>query len=339
MKFLNLNYPKPAFQGDCIPVVFNSSEQYFPYLYVTLASMLDHISAERNYDITILSAGISKENKQRADQLQKKKENCSIRFIEIKPLLDSLHLFVRDHYNPIIYARLILPELMQNFGEKLIYLDSDLIINTDIAQLYDLVSFRDEFVAAVRDIGMITVYHSKGRLEKKYLDQYLHLKYPDNYFNSGVLVFHLQLFRETYPVDFLLHYATKQKWIGQDQDIFSTLCDGRALLLPQEWNVMIQFMHTDQDLRGRATPQKLKKRYMLARKNPKIIHYIENKFLLMNPPCDLFWYFWKVARKTPYYELLLDRMAKAHPIFQPDDAYQIPKQKKRKRGVQTHEYE
>ena len=57
MKFQNLNYPKPAFQGDCIPVVLNSSEQYFPYLYVTLTSMLDHISLERNYDITILSAG------------------------------------------------------------------------------------------------------------------------------------------------------------------------------------------------------------------------------------------------------------------------------------------
>lgn len=324
MKFENFEYPAPMFQEDGIPIALNSSNAYFPYLYVAITSLIAHTSFNRKYDITILSAGISEKNKEMLSKLLQGRRNFSIRFIEIGELLDSLNFFVRDHYAPIIYARLILPEIMKNYTQKLIYLDSDLILNTDIAELYDLVTFQNELIAAVRDIGMITVYHTKGRLEKKYLDQYLKLKEPDNYFNSGVLVMNLPLFRKKYPLDFLLKYAVKRKWIGQDQDIFSTLCEGKILLLPQEWNVMIQFMHVDNDLSGRSTPKQMKERYMMARSNPKIIHYIENKFLLMNPPCDLFWYFWQYARETPFYELLLDRMVKAHPNFQPDDAYKIP---------------
>lgn len=324
MFFEEKSYPAPVFFGKSIPIALNCSNEYFPYLFVTMVSLMAHTSEKNNYDITILSAGISNDNQQAMRKLIGERKNFSLRFIEIGELLVQQNFFTRDHYRPIIYARLLLPELMRNYSGKLIYLDSDLIINTDIAELYDLVQFEnDELIAAVRDIGMITVYHTEGRPEKKYLNQFLKLKHPENYFNSGVLVFNLPIFRSTYSIDFLLQYATQQKWVGQDQDIFSTLCDGKVLLLPQEWNLMIQFMHCDDGLGDRATPTHLKERYMDARKNPKIIHYIENKFLLMDPPCDLFYYFWYYARQTAYYEELLARMAKAHPIFQPDDVYKI----------------
>ena len=56
-------------------------------------------------------------------------------------------------------------------------------------------------------------------------------------------------------------------------------------------------------------PKKLRKEYYKARKKPAIIHYIGNMMPCFNPYPDMYTYFWKYARQSPCYEIILQRMS------------------------------
>lgn len=96
----------------------------------------------------------------------------------------------------------------------------------------------------------------------------------------------------------------------QDQDIIMTLFEGHIRYLDQAWNVMIQSEDTSPDLMGPYAPAEIQKAYREARNAPKLIHYIANKHLWLDPLPDLFAYYWKYAKKSPFYEVILFRAIK-----------------------------
>lgn len=48
-----------AFEKNNIPVFYATDENYAPYLYVSIKSLISHISSEYNYDICILIENLS----------------------------------------------------------------------------------------------------------------------------------------------------------------------------------------------------------------------------------------------------------------------------------------
>lgn len=297
---------EPAFQENIVAIVMGTSDEYVPYLYVSLTSVLAHISIDHNYDIVILTSGVSENSKSMLAQLNSKRANVSIRFINVDPIIQSYHFFVRDWFHPIIYARLIIPDLMSKY-KRVLYLDSDTIALTDLAELYG-VDLCGKILGGVRDTAHVACYHIPNSDVRIDLDCRLKLKYPDEYINTGVLLFDIQAFGKEYTSEYLLNYSSSQEWKWQDQDIFMTLCEGKIQLLPDEWNVLIHGpIRADTDLMERTAPSKMFQAYLNARSAPKIIHYVANSFLLLNPLPDQFPFFWKYARQTPYYEEILFR--------------------------------
>lgn len=297
---------KPAFEEDAIAIAMGTSEEYIPYLYVSLTSILTHISEKNNYDFIILTSDIGENSKSMLEKLSDTRNNVSIRFVDVDPIIRSYHFFVRDWFHPIIYARLIIPDLMCNY-ERVLYMDSDTIALTDVAELYRSELY-GKILGGVRDTAHVACYHMPGSDVKIDLDCRLKLRYPDEYINTGVLLFDIQKFREEYTSDYLLEYSSSQEWKWQDQDIFMTLCEGKIHLLADEWNVLIHGpIRNDVDLMERNAPTKIFQTYLAARRAPKIIHYVANSFLLLRPLPDQFSYFWEYARQTPYYEEIIFR--------------------------------
>lgn len=300
---------QPAFERNNIAISFSVSNEYVPYLTVTLESIIDHINEDYNYDILILEDDMTIDSRNMLQNTYGAYKNVSIRFIDISYYLTQYALYTWGWYRPIMYGRLLLPTLLKAY-EKVLYLDCDLILLTDIAELFFTEMKEDELIAAVRDVGMINTYHIPGAREKEYFDKDIRLKNPDNYINSGVILFHIRPFNRTYSAEFIFKHASSRQWMWQDQDIIMTLFEGHIRYLDQSWNVMIQSEDTSPDLMGPYAPLAIQKAYSEARNAPKLIHYIANKHLWLDPLPDLFAYYWKYAKKSPFYEVILFRAIK-----------------------------
>ncbi len=300
---------QPAFGKNNIALAFSVSNEYVPYLTVTLESIIDHMQQEHNYDILILEDDLTYDSKNMLRKAYGIYENVSIRFIDISYYLSKYTLYTWGWYRPIMYGRLLLPTLLQNY-EKVLYLDCDLILLTDVAELFQTKMNETELIAAVRDVGMINTYHIPGAREKDYFEKDIRLKNPDGYINSGVILFHIQPFNKKYTAKQIFDHAASRQWMWQDQDIIMTLFEGHIRYLDQAWNVMIQSEDTSPDLMGPYAPAEIQKAYREARNAPKLIHYIANKHLWLDPLPDLFAYYWKYAKKSPFYEVILFRAIK-----------------------------
>ena len=75
---------KPAFDNNNIAVALAANDYFTPYLSVTLASIAKNASADKNYDILVLTTDISETNKKQILKITAKYENFSLRFVNPK---------------------------------------------------------------------------------------------------------------------------------------------------------------------------------------------------------------------------------------------------------------
>ena len=67
------------------------------------------------------------------------KDNIKIEFVDLNYYIDRIKdkLYTRDYYSKSTYFRLFLPNLYPNY-DKILYLDSDIVILDDVAKLYNI---------------------------------------------------------------------------------------------------------------------------------------------------------------------------------------------------------
>ena len=90
--------------------------------------------------------------------------------------------------------RLLISEILPNDIEKVIYLDSDIIVHLDITELWKI-QLLDKPLAAVPEILAESAYFIKGYANTLYIltEKFVAV---ENYFNAGVLVLNLAKFRK-----------------------------------------------------------------------------------------------------------------------------------------------
>ena len=134
------------------------------------------------------------------------------------------------------YYRFIIQEALP-FYSKLLYLDCDLVVNGDVAELFDT-EMGDNAIAAVPDIDFIGNLNMKDGIRAEYVRKQLHMRDAYGYFQAGVLVMNLDRTRKIHTVHEWLQIASKPGYIYNDQDILNTECEGLVTYLDYSWNVM-----------------------------------------------------------------------------------------------------
>jgi len=304
-------YPVPLGGDASLAIAMVSSNEYVPYLGVLLQSISDNANANRFYDIIVLSNGISAENRQLLSLELHEKSNLSLRFVEIRAYFTDKALPTRDHISVASYGRLLLPDILRKY-DKVLYLDSDIVVNADPALLFDT-AVDDYLIAAVRDTLVASWYNIPGHEIIRNLDDILKLSNPYDYFNAGVMVVNLIKFRSLFSSRELFDIAVSRKWLWMDQDILNFLCAKSVKFVDQSWNVMAHIQANTAEHDERFAPKWLQDSYLAAHISPKAIHYAGETL----PRCafmpDLYWYFWKYARRSLFHELFIQMMtAKAH---------------------------
>ncbi len=222
---------KPVISKE-IPVFFAVDDGYCPFLAVALQSMIDNSSPENTYLIKILHTDISAENKKKIGKYER--ENVDIEFVDLNYYIKKVKdkLYTRDYYSATTYFRLFLPNLYPQY-DKVLYLDSDIVILDDIAKLYNT-DMGDNLVAAAPDDVVIS-----DPIFRDYAEKVVGVADCNKYFNAGVLLMNLHQLRKFKFQEKFTYVLERIKFeVAQDQDYLNRLCKGRVKILDRTWDRM-----------------------------------------------------------------------------------------------------
>ncbi len=299
------NGPIQPVKDNAVTVCFSSSNEYAPFLCITISSIIQNASSNHFYDIVILTTDMSENNKSIISRFVEQAPNFSIRFMNIKHFVEDKTFYTWAHFTAFTYYRLLIPDLFCKY-EKVIYLDSDIVINVDIANLFDY-DIDGYLLAAVQDS------HVMGRINPKHpsysdSDYYLDVLKADvyGYFQAGVMLINIKEFAHRFAPGELIEKAGQSHYRWLDQDLLNVECQGHVKRLQNNWNVMI--INNPKKIDEEYLPDEDYNAYMAARRDPWVIHYVGRAIPCFNPSADLYSYYWPYARNTPYYEILISKM-------------------------------
>lgn len=284
-----------------VPVVLSSSNEYVPFLYIAVLSIINNSSTSINYEIIILENNISRKNKKLLYSLICKKINFSIRFISCQKFINNKNLYTSSHVTINTYLRLAVLDILDNY-DKVIYLDCDIIVNKDLAILFET-DIEEYFIAAVIDTVMSSWCNDTESDQKKYNKEILKLQRDFEYFNAGVLVLNLKKIRTQYNTSQLFEIATAYKWRWFDQDVLNMVCEGNVRFLDNKWNVICHLEKINfPELKA---PDYIREKYKNAVQNPYIIHYAGRVLPCYCPKVRNADFFWKYAKTSPFYSYFI----------------------------------
>ena len=296
-------YKLPAFSEDNIPIAFTSSDDYAPIAGVFLRSLLTYVSPKKNYDLLLLDFGIRQCWLDELHALVEPYDNVSLRTISFVGRFNLHNLKYKNHLSEATYARLMLVDYMRNY-DKIVYLDTDIVVVTDIAKLYSE-DIDGLYFGAVRDTISAGWCNMSNHEMRTYITNSLKIKNPYDYFNGGVILFNLVELRKDFSSSQLLDLAEKREWTWMDQDVLNIVGNKKTKFLSQQWNVMAHAGINQTSPPEYAAPIWLQQQYKEACKNPLIIHWAGHALPCYDNKADLFAYFWRYARETVFYEILI----------------------------------
>ena len=298
----------PAFTEDNVAIALSANDYYVPYVSALLLSIKAHISQKHNYDILVMTRDISDISQRHLSDIYDGCDHVKIRFINVSRFSKQFEgLFLRGHFALETYFRLLMPELMPEY-KKVLYLDCDVIVNADLAELY-MTELDGYLLAAAHDADTAGLYNGFEPNKKHYMDEILKIRKPYEYFQASVILFNLEMFRATFKTQEMLEFAASNKWELLDQDVLNYLAQGRYKAVDMAWNLMTDWRGIRvSEIIARA-PKYLRDEYMIARIKPKIIHYAGPDKPWQQPHADYADYFWKYARQSIYYEVMIQRLS------------------------------
>ena len=213
-----------------IPVFFSTDDRYLPFLDVAIASLIDHASPKYHYRLIILNTGLSADGMEKI--LRRRREGIAIELVDISREVETIQASFKDvyHFSVVTYYRLFIASLFPQY-QKIVYLDSDLVVLGDVAELYHT-DLQGAILAAAPE-----QYVRNTPEFRLYAEKALNVN-PDGYVNAGVLVIDLEQFRRHRIEEKFVELITRYDFdlLDPDQAYLNYLCDGYIHVLPNGWN-------------------------------------------------------------------------------------------------------
>lgn len=211
-----------------LPIAFIADKNFFIPTAVAITSLLENKQDSSNYLIYIACIGFASKQKEIIREIELKYKT-EIRVIEIeeKRLKEKYNSLVKHDCNATVSAliKFDLPFICAD-EEKVLYLDGDIIIKEDLMVLSDIDLGESNYVAAVRDSGVL------------YSERLIRQGNPD-YFNSGVMFLNLNAMRRDglseKLVDAKLN-ATDNSLM--DQHVLNQVFGTKKVLMDYKYNVL-----------------------------------------------------------------------------------------------------
>lgn len=257
--------------------------------FCTMATSLLHNTMSKNVNFYILNKDLTKvEMNFITKTISKINYLTKIHFIKVNVENLSSLLVKNTHLTEETLFRLFLGELLPKDIEKVLFLDSDLIIEKDILELYNT-EIMDYSFAAVTD-------YNPDRWK------ILNLNSSLDYFNSGVMLINLNKTRNSDFLDKCLEFIsqTRIELTYPDQDILNSVLNGEWFRLNNKWNVIRQWYMKDAYLYNFINEDDLEG----VLNNPGIIHFTSPikpwKLVCDHPKKDRYYHYLNMANLQTY---------------------------------------
>ena len=215
-----------------IPVFYACDDRFAKYTVVSLSSLLQNAARDRNYRVHILYSDLSEEMKAVFSALAD--ERTEICFENVADYLDSIAdgLPVRHYYTKTTYYRLFIAEQFPQY-QKAIYLDSDTVVQGDIARLFDT-DVSEDFLAACHEQVM-----EQTEVYGTYCEEVVGVS-RHRFFNAGVMLINCENFRRHKVFEKFVHRLGVYNFVvTQDEDYLNLICKDHVKFLDQHWNTEI----------------------------------------------------------------------------------------------------
>ena len=215
-------------------IIVASDDNAFPGLLVLLSSAaINHLKG-RGLAIHLIDCGLSDRN-QRLLKESVSALNPSAWFDFRKPDSTKLSGLRVETAGLFTYARLVSAELFPEM-ERAIYLDTDVVVNRDLSELFDL-GLQDMPIGAVQDRYTPVASHPLSILDW----QNRGMSADEPFFNAGVLLIDYAKWREEKIGERALEFARSNKEIcvRWDQTALNILLYKKWKSLPTHWNYMV----------------------------------------------------------------------------------------------------
>lgn len=273
-------------KNTTIHIALVSSDEYMKYTAVVMLSVLQHLPTKQSIFFHILTEDITDNSKNKIIKM-KNKYNFDVEYIYIDDARFKMIEKVKtpSHVKRITYARLFLPDLLPDL-DKVLCLDSDLLINKDISKLYNL-NIDNYLFAAAEDAN-----HSKIA-ERLWGNKNL------PYFNTGVLLINLQKLRSINYTENLKQkiQINSSKYQISDQDIINDAFRDYIFPISISWNFYHEYLFS----MGIYKPSNIND-YKIISSSPAIIHFVGAEkpwFPSVQHPYKQ--QFLKIYKLTPFY--------------------------------------
>jgi len=280
-----------------IPIFLASDEKYVKYMTVAITSILSNTKSYINF--YILDGGISDFSKNKIEELKTQFKNFSIEYLKIN--IEKFNNFPNiGHFSLNMYFRYLISSLKPEI-KKALYIDSDMIINGDIKELF-LINLDNKPIAAVPYLHENITYKrtSEYRWTQK-VKKKLDLEQSHNYFNSGMLIMDLEFFRKNRIQEKLFELTNQlgDKLECPDQDILNICFENNYKILEDKYNIIV-------DLTLNLAPKKLKTAFVLHFTGCRCRPWLKSNCVESEK-------FWNYANKTPFcnelrWELLFNEL-------------------------------
>lgn len=273
-------------------VAISINEKFSRYGYVMLSSLFRH-HMDEEIKVYVLYRLLSEQRKKEMEELASQYKGKEILFVQITVEDIPFRLPSTEKWPVEVYFRLLLPFLLPQ-EERILYLDTDIVIRDSLLSLYQL-PFENNLLWAAVD-------NNDGNLNEKQKQLFSDIwqSYPDfHYVNSGVLLMNLAGLREVYQPEKITETASKLESVlfAFDQDLINYLFYDRiGFFVGETYNFFARLYHNS----GYTYDD-------VVQSGVVILHYTGAKpWSGENLLTDLDRFWWEEAKRTPYYEEFLE---------------------------------
>ena len=277
-----------------IPVFLSSDNNYAPFVATTMASILDNTKSF--VEFYVLDGGISEENKEKIYSLKNKFNNFSVEFMQIDPneVFKSIDYRNNEYISLSTYNRFLIPELKPELG-KVLYLDVDIVVLGDVAELYaiDLEGF-----------ALGAAWDKSRKLYNMDTKDLLEMSNDYKYFNAGVLILDISKWIKDGVVAHLFDIEKRygKQVLHADETLLNKYFDGKYKVFD------IKYDYIDYDVINRADIKPVIRHFATPMKPWNSNYCFAGRQVI---PLAYFDDFWRYAEMTPFYDEIKTRYNQA----------------------------
>ena len=205
-----------------------SDDNYAKYMATTIASILSNSKEnEELYFHLIIDNDFTDDSKKKILSLKKIKD-CEIKFYtpDVEKYKKWFEVSLVKHLSAATFYRLDIHRLIPDI-DKVLYLDSDIIVRDSLKEFFEK-EINDYYALCVKEKMHINNIELRKKLE---FDK------DDFYFNAGVLMINLSLWRENKIEDKFIEYWNKNYNNAHgDQDLLNFCLKGKVYDIGDNWN-------------------------------------------------------------------------------------------------------